>query len=129
MNEHEDEEISQSGITVPKWFLMVGTALVTVLSISFIPWSIWVTNAIIRNTQSLERVQENSERLEKLEESTSAHSAQLQVISATRFTADHGEAIKTLLEAKLDRLSEKFDARMNALQRDLDRKFPKSIEP
>lgn len=132
MSEHHDDVAIQTesgqGITVPKWFLMVATALVTVLSISFIPWSIWVTNAIIKNSERLERVNENTDRLDKLEDLTNHHAAQLQVMSATRFTADHGEAIKVVLETKIDRLAERMDARVLSLQRDLDRRFPKAID-
>ena len=127
---HEDTEESQSpGIVVPKWFLMVGTGLFAILSLSFIPWSVWVTNAIIQNTQMIERMHEHSQRIDHLEKETNDHEAQLRVMSATRFTADHGEAIKLILETKMDRLSEKMDAKFTALQRDFDRRFGAPSNP
>lgn len=123
-HEADSEDDSASpGIVLPKWFLVIGTGLFAVLSISFIPWSIWVTNAILQNTQMIERMHEHSQRIDQLENKTNEHAAQLQVISATRFTSDHGEAIKLILETKMDRLSEKMDTKFNTLQRDFDRRF------
>ena len=94
-----------AGISIPNWFLRVIGALMTIMTVAFIPWSIWVTTQVFAVAVLNSQVRTNTDELRTIADKANAASAQLQAFSR--------------YEAKLDL----FDARLREFQRDFDRKF------
>lgn len=112
---------TEDGVSIPNWFLRVLGIVMAVTTFAFLPWSIWVTTRSFVAGDIAENVRQNTAKIREIEQNSFSTAAQLQVFSATRFTAEHGETLRKSIESRMD----KIDNRVIDLQRDLDRRFGK----
>lgn len=118
MHSHDDGDGSYS---VPAWFVKLVGVCLSLLTMTFVPWSIWVTVTLFNLQSTADVIAENRERIRTIENDNASLNSQLQVIGATRFTAESGRALTANLELRFDRLETKVDQ----LRSDVDRSFRK----
>lgn len=99
-----------------------------VLTTGGVPWASWVTYTLIQiqSQNPAATIDRNSRRIDAIREQVDQHSSQLQVIAATRFTAEQGRMLTSGLEVKIDRMADKIDATnrdLGELRREFDRNF------
>lgn len=95
-------------LTIPSWFQWITSLAITVMTVGGVPWASWVTYTLIVIQQRTERVEEHHIRITSIERTLESHSAQFQVIAATRFTSEQGRIFQSSLERldmKLDKLA------------------------
>lgn len=108
--------------TIPGWFVKMTGICLALLTATFVPWSIWVTVRLFAIQSLPEVISENRERIRAVENDKNALNAQLQVIGATRFTAESGRALTANLEVRFERLENKVDKLQSAVDRSLNGK-------
>ena len=116
-------ELNATAYAIPRWFLMTISGIAGVFSMTFVPWSIWVTLQLLdyQNVRDLrgDVLLDHKSRLQTLEVSRENTALQLQSISASRFTSDQANAIRDGLQSEIRAVS----SEVRSLQRDFDRSF------
>lgn len=130
MDEHDQmqEGGGPAGILVPQWVLYAVSGAISLFGLGGVGWCSWVTVTLLEISGRDELVVSNGQRISALERSHESIFAQLQVLSATRFTAEQGRQLTQGLETRLDRLELKIDSTnkdLGELRREFDRTFPK----
>jgi uncharacterized membrane protein len=102
-------EQNQTGFSIPRWFLIAITGISGFFALTYVPWSVWVTVALLGLTAGVKDTDENTARIKALEAVQQTHALQLQTFNASRF------------ESRLDRI----ETGVQSLQRDFDRTLGK----
>jgi hypothetical protein len=97
---------TNGSITLPRWSLWVGGVVSAVFAITFVPWSIWVTNGQFAAASAKD--------VESLRE-------RMVVVESTRFTASDGRSLMSDLKGELKGDLNEIKAQLGNLQRGFDR--------
>jgi hypothetical protein len=103
---NDTDEQNQPGLTLPRWFLIVVSAILATCAIPVLSWAVWVTLAILSMAPM---TSDSTARIKALEATQQNHALQLQTFNASRF------------ESRLDRI----ETGVQSLQRDFDRTLGK----
>lgn len=117
MTDHDGRERGESpawgGFLSMEALVRLSAAVTTLVLTGGIPWASWITYTLIVISQQTLQIREHNDaalkRIERLEEQSTTHAAQLQVIAATRFTSEDARAMVKQFDDRMTRFELKID--------------------
>ncbi|MFI5404972.1 MAG: hypothetical protein ACHQ1D_00515 [Nitrososphaerales archaeon] len=110
-------EIDNGAKTIPSWFLWLISGTSALFTVTFIPWSSYITYSVFAHETQLALVKTQEPRILALEKTTNEFMAQIQVLAATKFTADSARILTSAIETRLERMETKLDNTKEELSR------------